>query len=117
MTGNLIRNLNGSQNKVEILHRAYSFLIRLIVDCKSDSNMKKIEFSDLASNDEYLKIREERREDPHALFMAIGGEKAFAQVRRFSDSQMEIHVNHPKYQASTALTSQQKAELAKDLES
>lgn len=37
------------------------------------------------------------------------------QVRKFADSQIEIHVNHPTYLASTALTSQQKTELAKDL--
>ena len=77
---------------------------------------------------------------PHTVFMTIGGERVFAdfevghskeerisavhylrfrlspeQVRRFADSQIEIHINHSTYRATTALTSEQKSELAKDL--
>ena len=76
----------------------------------------------------------------NTVFMLIGAERVYAkfeeghskedrisavhyvrfcmnreQARRFPDSQVEIHVNHPAYKASTALTSEQKAELAKDL--
>jgi Protein of unknown function (DUF3501) len=37
------------------------------------------------------------------------------QAQRFRDSQVEIHVQHPNYRVSAALTSDQKKELAKDL--
>jgi hypothetical protein len=37
------------------------------------------------------------------------------QAKRFIESQIEIHVLHPQYKASTALTSEQKRELARDL--
>ena len=37
------------------------------------------------------------------------------QAKRFIESQVEIHVAHPQYKASTALTLEQKKELAKDL--
>ncbi len=36
-------------------------------------------------------------------------------VKLLRDSQIEIHVNHPAYKASTALTTEQKSELIKDL--
>jgi hypothetical protein len=37
------------------------------------------------------------------------------QISTFAESQVEIHVNHPQYKASTLLTGEQKKELAKDL--
>jgi hypothetical protein len=77
---------------------------------------------------------------PETLYILVGGEKVFAefepghskedrisavhyltfhfreeQARKFRDSQVEIHVEHPAYKASVALTQEQKQELAKDL--
>jgi hypothetical protein len=37
------------------------------------------------------------------------------QAKKFGESQIEIHVEHQQYKTSTALTSEQKKELAKDL--
>jgi hypothetical protein len=79
-------------------------------------------------------------DSPETLYMTIGKEKVFAkfeeghskedrisavhyirfclssdQSSKFSGSQVEIHVNHPQYKASAALTSEQKDELAIDL--
>lgn len=79
-------------------------------------------------------------DSPEAVHMTIGKEKVFAefekghskedrisavhyvrfslsedQAKKFSDAQVEIHVNHPKYKASTALTSEQKEQIARDL--
>jgi hypothetical protein len=38
------------------------------------------------------------------------------QTNKFMEAQIEIHVEHPQYKASTALTSEQKKELSRDLE-
>ena len=79
-------------------------------------------------------------DSPDAVYMTVGNEKVPAQfeeghsredrisavhyvrfylsqeqVAKFAGAQVEIHVKHPKYIASTALTSEQKEQLAKDL--
>jgi len=40
---------------------------------------------------------------------------SFDQARKFKNSQVEIHVQHPNYKISIALTSEQKEEIVKDL--
>jgi hypothetical protein len=77
---------------------------------------------------------------PNAVYMTVGNDKVAAQfeeghsredrisavhyvrfclsqeqVSKFAEAQVEIHVNHPRYKATTALTSEQKEQLAKDL--
>ena len=79
-------------------------------------------------------------DSPDTVYMTVGNEKISAefepghskedrisavhyvrfclspdQISKFKASQVEIHVNHPKYKASTALTSEQKEKLAEDL--
>jgi hypothetical protein len=79
-------------------------------------------------------------DSPETVYMTVGKEKVVAQfeeghskedrisavhyvrfclsreqVSKFAEAQVEIHVNHPRYKAATAFTSQQKDQLAKDL--
>lgn len=78
---------------------------------------------------------------PDTMFMTAGGGKSFAefepghskedriaavhyiqfrftqeQIRKFAESQVEVQVNHPAYQATAALTQEQKQELMKDFQ-
>lgn len=78
---------------------------------------------------------------PDKLYMLVGGDKVFAefepghskedrisavhyirfsftenQIRRFGESQVEIHVRHPAYEATVALTQEQKQVLMKDFQ-
>ena len=78
---------------------------------------------------------------PNTLYITVGSEKIFAefeqghskedrisavhyirfqfsdqQIRRFAESQVEVRVEHPAYQATTALTQDQKQEIMKDFQ-
>ncbi|MCI0412132.1 DUF3501 family protein [bacterium] len=55
--------------------------------------------------------REDRISAVHYVRFCLSQEQA----SKFADAQVEIHVNHPRYKASTALTSEQKEQLATDL--
>lgn len=78
---------------------------------------------------------------PNTLYMTIGSDKIFAefepghskedriaavhyirfqftpeQIAKFGEAQVELLVRHPKYEATTALTQEQKQELMKDFQ-
>ena len=55
--------------------------------------------------------KEDRISAVHYVRFCLNPELA----REFKDSQVEIQIHHPNYKATTALTSEQKEELARDL--